>query len=89
MTNETSRRPLNGEKTHPLSKHALQELSNLIACPLPTSTVNPGVVDRLTREGLAEVVDLRSPFKTHQGKRIPHLQITALGRAVVEAGNAG
>jgi len=80
----TDIRPLNGTKTHPLSAHALSELRNIARRPCPCQGINPGVVNRLEREGLVELVDLRSPFPTHKGRPIPHLQITDAGRAVLD-----
>jgi hypothetical protein len=72
--------PLNGTKTHELSEHALEELRNLARAPMPTMQINPGVVNRLQREELAEVVQLPSPFKAHKGGTCNHLQITDKGR---------
>ena len=76
----TAPAPLNGVKTHPLSEHALASLDDLQAGPRPAAQFNPGVVNRLMREDLVEVVDLPSPFKTHKGRAIPHLRITDSGR---------
>lgn len=73
-------KPLNGEKTHPLSAHALAELRNIDRHPVPRCAVNPGVANRLEREYLAKTVMLPSPFKTHKGKSIAHLQITDAGK---------
>lgn len=74
-------RPLNGTKTHPLSKHALDQLASIGRGATPCSDVNPGVIDRLLREALVEIVQLPSPFVWHRGKLINHLQITDAGRA--------
>ena len=76
-----------GTKMHPLSKHALAELKNLSKQPEPTNGINPGVVDRLERGGLAVVVQLPSPFKSHKGRNCAHLQITQAGRDVLESGH--
>lgn len=47
-------KPLNGERTHPLSKHAIGVLSDLLVRgPLPGYQINPGVRDRFRREDLA------------------------------------
>jgi hypothetical protein len=73
-------KPLNGTKTHPLSRHALDELRNLANEPLPRSAVNPGVVDRLTRENLVRIVQKPSPFKVHRGGDCDYLEITDAGR---------
>lgn len=76
--------PLNGEKTHPLSAHAKEILRGLAIAERPCSLINPGVVNRLQREGLAEVVQMRSPFPTHaQNRMIEHLRITDAGRATL------
>jgi len=76
------RKPLNGTKTHPLTAHALAELRDIASKPCPRQAVNPGVSDRLLREDLVEVVMLPSPFKTHGGKLLEHLEITDAGRRV-------
>lgn len=72
--------PLNGEKTHALSEHSLGRLREIARHPLPRQDVNPGVANRLLREGLVQEVLLPSPFKSHKGKSIAHLSITAEGR---------
>lgn len=72
--------PLNGTQTHPLTEHARAELLDIAAKPVPRQAVNPGVANRLLRECLVAEVMLRSPFKTHKGKSIAHLRITADGR---------
>lgn len=61
----------------PLSPHALGALARLGRRPLPCSEINPGVADRLMREGLIEQVELPSPFASHKGKRIGHYQLKA------------
>lgn len=68
---------------HPLSAYALAELVSIAACPEPYGNVNPGVADRLLRGALVEVVDLPSPFRTHNGRAIRHLRITNAGRALL------
>lgn len=72
-------RPLNGTRTHPLSAHAIAELRNIAADPVPCCSINPGVINRLRREDLAAVVALPSPFKTHKDGKCPHLQVTSAG----------
>ncbi len=69
--------PLNGTKTHPLSDAAKAILASLAREPIPCSQVNPGIVDRLLREGVVEIERLPSPFKTHKGKHVPHLRLKA------------
>lgn len=73
-------KPLNGEKSHPLTPHALQALVALMDGPKPCQTFNPGVVNRLLRGELVESVARPSPYKTHAGRSIEHLQLTAAGR---------
>lgn len=73
--------PLNGEKTHPLTAHALEVLRRLRDNgPMPRQETNPGVANRLLRESLAETVDLPSPYKSHKGADCEHLRITDAGR---------
>ena len=72
--------PLHGTKTHPLSEHALGVLRDLAQAPKPTQGINPGVVNRLQRGDLAEVVNLPSPFASHRSGDCPHLRITDAGR---------
>jgi hypothetical protein len=71
--------PLNGTKTHPLSDHARVKLQLIADCPIPRQSVNPGVANRLLREGLVISTMLPSPFKTHKGQKIEHLRITEKG----------
>lgn len=76
--------PLNGEKTHSLSKHAKAELAAMHSGgPVPRQAVNPGVANRLLREALVEEVMLPSPFRTHRGRPLAHLRITEAGRAAI------
>lgn len=72
--------PLNGTKIHPLSEHALSVLGSIATDPKPCSQINPGVIRRLLDEGLAETVDLPSPYATHKGRSILHLKATEAGR---------
>jgi len=65
--------PLNGKKTHPLSKHALSVLASL---PLHVHLVNPGVTNRLMREDLADIFN-------RGGVRF--LEITAAGVLALKA----
>jgi hypothetical protein len=73
--------PCNGEKTHPLTKHALGVLRSLDGYPCPIQEINPGVSNRLLRENLIETEQRESPYKTHKGKKIAFAVITAAGRA--------
>ena len=72
-------KPLNGEKTHPLTPHAIAALVDLSHGPKPRKELNPGVSNRLLREALVEPVDLPSPYKIHRGKQIEHLRLTKAG----------
>ncbi len=67
--------------SRPLSAHALGKLQRIAEKPQPTQEVNPGVIDKLLRESLVELVLLPSPFKSHQGRAIEHLRATEAGRA--------
>ena len=75
--------PLNGTKTHPLSKAARHVLWQLTFGPMPLQEINPGVQNRFERHEvpLIEVVDLPSPYKSHKGRDIKHARITDAGRA--------
>lgn len=73
------RPPLNGTRTHPLTQSAINALRTLRERPFPRQQFNPGVANRLEREDLAIEVSLPSPYATHKGKRIAHLQITEAG----------
>ena len=77
-------KPLNGEKTHPLSTHALSVLRQLAQEPMPTSALNPGVVSRLLCEDLVELAQLPSPYKAHKGDDCNHLRITDAGRRTIK-----
>ena len=50
--------PLNGIKTHPLSDHAKGVLERVKGSPVPCYLINPGVINRLQREGCVEVVEI-------------------------------
>lgn len=78
-------KPLNGEKTHPLSDYAIIKLREIAVSPVPRSALNPGLVNILLMEGLVTTVVMVSPFKTHKGRAIDHLRITDVGnRAIME-----
>lgn len=66
--------PLNGIKTHPLSPKAKMAMDSLKRAPIPTGELNPGVVDRLLREGCCEIAMLPSPYKSVKGN-VPHLRL--------------
>lgn len=67
--------------SRPLTEHARAELREIIARPVPRVSINPGVAHKLVSEGLAEEVQLPSPFKVHKGGYTAHLQATDAGRA--------
>lgn len=69
------------KKPRPLSRHALAELANIIRKPEPCVGINPGVRHKLTGEGLAEIVELPSPFAAHKGGNCQHLKATKAGVA--------
>ncbi len=73
-------KPLNGQKTHPLSSAGFATLRSLRHRLIPTQEVNPGLVNRLMRDNLVEIVEHPSPYATHRGKSISHLRITEAGR---------
>lgn len=75
--------PLN-IKTHPLTEKAKDALRGLLTGPEPAQEYNPGVVNRLRREALVELVQLPSPYKTRKGN-IAHLRITEAGRKAISA----
>jgi hypothetical protein len=76
--------PLNGTKTHPLTKHARRVLSGLASGdPVPTQSINAGVLNRFWREALTETVQLPSPYAIHKGGTCRHERITAAGRAAL------
>ncbi len=65
--------PLNGTKTHPLSDVARETLAKIRIAPMPAQEINPGVVNRLMREGCVELVNLPSPYK--KGGTVTHLRM--------------
>lgn len=76
--------PLNGEKTHPLSDHALSELRRVVQRPVPRSQINPGVIGRLLRDDLVVIELLTSPFPSHRGRKVAHVLATRAGAARLE-----
>lgn len=62
---------------HPLSEHAYSVLKSLVRNgPRPSQEINPGVMDKFRREGLAVEVQLPSPYKTHKGGTCAHAKAT-------------
>jgi len=82
------RKPLNGTKTHPLTDAAKTALKLLTRRALPAQEFNPGIVDRLTRGDLAEIVQMPSPYKTRSGN-IAFLRITEAGRRELPCESCG
>ncbi len=52
-------KPLNGERTHPLSDAARKVLHDMLRAPIPRPDVNPGVANRLLREDILALVSPR------------------------------
>ena len=82
-------KPLNGEKTHPLTTTALMSLRELENGPMPRQVLNPGVANRLEREALVEVYNGVSPYPSAKGKSIQFLRITDAGRRALSATSEG
>ena len=76
-------RPLNGTKTHPLSKVAISALKFIRLHPSPRQSFNPGLVNRLEREELVETFQLQGAYKTVKGKTA-YLKITDKGLRTLE-----
>ncbi|AXQ69333.1 hypothetical protein HOU02_gp392 [Caulobacter phage CcrBL9] len=76
--------PLNGEKTHPLSAVALSTLRSISRFPCPTQEINHGLINRYQREGLIELYEDVSPYKTHKGKKISFVRISPAGQAILQ-----
>jgi len=76
-------KPLNGQITHPLSAHAIEQLQTIAKHTVPCSSVNTGVGNRLMRDHLIDIVDLQSPFKLHKGRNCPHYRITEAGKLAI------
>ena len=70
-------------KLNTMSQHAAAELCDINDSPCPRVAVNPGVASMLLRRGYVTCIQLPSPYKTHNGKHIEHLQITDKGRATL------
>lgn len=71
-------------KLNPLTPHARGELERVAREPVPTLELNAGVMDRFLRGRLVEIVQRRSPFKSHNGRDLAHAKITDAG--LVELG---
>lgn len=75
------RAPLNGTRTHPLSAHAIDVLRDLFRGPVRRHLINPGVRDRLSREDLAEEIELPLGPKSEM---LLYVRITEAGIARLE-----
>lgn len=73
----------------PLSEPALAVLRQLMHSPIATQEINPGIVRKLTDEGLAEIVGLPSPYDSHKGANCNHLKITDKARQLIAAARSG
>ena len=60
----------------PLSPHAIAELRNMAYAPEPACAINPGVLSRLLREGLIEIVQAEpyAPLHVRLGSPSRHLK---------------
>lgn len=76
--------PLNGTRTHQLSALARAELMRLLRGPRPRQEFNPGIVNRLLRGELVELVEMPSIYPTRKGN-IQFLRITDAGRLEVKS----
>lgn len=75
--------------TNPLSPYAAACLKQIVSeGPVPAQQFNPGVIGKLVREGLATCVQMPSPYKTGNGKMIPHLEATTKARVMREEGRS-
>jgi hypothetical protein len=77
-------KPLNGEKTHPLTDHAIGVLRELRLSPIPRFRLNPGVVNRLLRESLVEHVWASNDKSRNVTKEIEYIRITDAGRSRIK-----
>jgi hypothetical protein len=83
---DVHRKPLNGEKTHPLSSHALDMLQTLQAQgPMLRGHFNNGLRDRLEREDLVEVIHQSSPYKKDVGKEYRTADYYKITQAGIDA----
>lgn len=71
--------PLSGTKTRALSPIAIETLRSLSRTPAPCQSLNPGLCNRLAREGLVDEVQLPSPYASHKGRDIAHFKASTAG----------
>ena len=76
--------PLNGKETKKLTKIAIETLKRLKYRPLPCQELNPGLLNRLIRGNLIDIVKLPSPYKTHKGRVIDHCRLNNFGFELLE-----
>jgi len=67
-----------------LSSHAVTALYAIERRPEPSQRFNPGVKRKLVSEGFATHIMLPSPYIRSRGSKIGHLQITDMGRVILE-----
>jgi len=73
-------KPLNGEKTHPLSDAAKKVMRELASSPKMSWEINPGVMNRFQREGLADAHHVK-----WKGQWKSEIRLTPKGLALVSA----
>lgn len=67
------------------TRHVLMALRQILPMPKVRNSFNPGVCQKLERDGLAEIVVWApSPYQGQKGKLIQYLRITDAGRAVLK-----
>jgi hypothetical protein len=81
QTTTVAGKPLNGEKTHPLSDHAWGVLEELLRGPMKRFLINPGVINRLDREGLIEPCEVVHAPPRGKLRKLSAIRITDAGRA--------
>lgn len=67
----------------PLTTHGFAMLRRLTEAPVPKREVNPGLFDKLVREGLAKAADHPSQFGI-KGQKTTYLEITPAGMSRLE-----
>ena len=66
-----------------MTVHSIHALTYLLRGPCPRQEFNPGVVDRLSREGLVTFGTMPSPYKSRPGT-VPSMTITDAGRHALQ-----
>lgn len=67
-----------------LSHHCISALVQCLHGPEPTQRFNPGVVQKLVKEGLAGIEMRPSPYIRSRSSNIGHLVLTETGRKVAK-----